>query len=395
MTDDHEAARRGRASHDLAVGLAWLLVVGCRDEGMEGETNDGPTALVTTGGGEGGDGSSTGQVYVPSNEATDQCELAPEVGAGRHYGSLRGNAAELSGACGLGGPDGFFRLVVPRRSDVWLQGYGVGFVPRVGVLPHACTSEWASRTLLCTEGVGSWLLDVAAGSSLVVSVGIDEDHPLLDQPPPTEGPDPLDLALDVELRNVLEPGEPCLPPGVGRCGSGTACLPIPPEDGLPDAPPGPSVCTVLEGDTCETAVTVAVTTGATVEIDPAAPQTDAHAHSCGGARRRERVLRLELPGDGPHAVEARVDHPGVGLALRAPGCAVADERGCVDPDGPPAVLAVEVSGDAAFLFVELPTVGDGTDDGGSSSSSTGADEPGEEAPIVVEIERGEPASKPP
>lgn len=399
VTDGYGAAWRRRAGHGLVVGLAWLLVVACRDEGMVGESNDGPTALVTTGDGGGGggdDGSSTGEVYVPSHEATDQCELAPEIGAGRHYGSLRGNAAELSGACGLGGPDGFFRLEVTRRSDVWLQGYGVGFVPRVGVLPHACTSEWASRTLLCTEGVGSWLLDVAAGSSLVVSIGTDEDDPLLDQPPPTQGPDPLGFALDVELRNVLEPGEPCQPPGVGRCGSGTACLPIPPEEDVPDAPPGPSVCTVLEGDTCETAVVVAVNTGVTVvEIDPATPQTDAHAHSCGGARRRERVLRLELPGDGPHAVEARVDRPGVGLALRAPGCSVEDERGCVDPDGTPAVLAVEVSGDAAFLFVELPTVEGGTDDGGSSSGSTGADELGEEAPIVVEIERSEPASEPP
>lgn len=392
-----EAARRRRASHDLAVGLAWLLLVGCRDEGMGEGTNDGPMSLATTGGG-GGDDSSTGEVYVPSDEATDQCELAPEIGAGRHHGSLRGNAAELSGACGLGGPDAFFRLAVPRRSDVWLQGYGVGFVPRVGVLPHACTSEWASRTLLCTEGVGSWLLDVAAGSSLVVSMGVDEESPLLDEPPPNEGPDPLGFALDVELRNVLEPGEPCLPPGVGRCGSGTACLPEPPpEDSEPDAPSGPSICTVLEGDTCETAVAVAVPSGVTVvEIDPATPQTDAHAHSCGGARRRERVLRLELPSEGLHAVEVSVDHPGVGLALRAPGCLVEDERGCVDPEGPPpAVLAVEVSGDAAFLFVELPPVEDGTGDGGSSSGSTGADEPGEEAPIVVEIERSEPASEPP
>lgn len=392
-----EAARRGRAIHELVVGLVWLLVVGCRDPGMEGETNDGPMSLATTSGG-GGAGSSTGEDYVPSNEATDQCELAPEIGAGRHHGSLRGNAAELSGACGLGGPDAFFHLAVPRRSDVWLQSYGVGFVPRVGVLPRACTSEWASRTLLCAEGVGSWLLDVAAGSSLVVSVGVDEASPLLDEPPPNEGPDPLGFALDVELRNVLEPGEPCLPLGMGRCGSGTACLPEPPpEDSEPDAPPGPSVCTLLEGDTCQTAVAVAVLSGLTeVAIDLATPQTDAHVHSCGGGRRRERVLRLELPGEGPHALEVSTEHPGVGLALRAPGCLVEDERGCVDPEGAqPAVLAVELSGDVAFLFVELPPVEGGTGDGGSSSGSTGADEPGEEAPIVVEIERSEPASEPP
>jgi hypothetical protein len=378
------------------VPLVLLLVVGCRDGGTEAKGDTGPMVVPATS--DGGDGSSTGEVYVPSEDATDQCELAPEIGAGRHHGSLRGNAAELLGACGLGGPDAFFRLVIPRRSDVWLQGYGVGFVPRVGVLPHTCTTDWASRTLLCTEGVGEWLLDVAAGSSLVVSVGVDEEHPVLDEPPPTEGLDPLGFALDVELRNVLEPGEPCLPEGVGRCGSGTACLPAPPPEDDPEAPPGPAVCTVLEGDTCQTAVPVAVTTGVTVvEIDLSTPQTDAHTHSCGGTRRRERVLRLELPGVGPHALEARVDHPGVGLALRAPGCLVEDERGCVDPDvPPPAVLAVEVSGESAFLFVELPPDEEGTDDGGSSGgSSTGGDEPGEEAPIVLEVERSEPASAPP
>jgi hypothetical protein len=391
-----EAWQRGRG---LAVALVLSLGIGCRDGGMEGEGEDGPMTIATTGGG--GEGSSTGEVYVPSEDATDQCELAPEIEAGRHHGSLRGNAAELSGACGLGGPDAFFRLVVPRRSDVWLQGYGVGFVPRVGVLPHTCTTDWASRALLCTEGVGSWLLDVAQGSSLVVSVGVDEEHPVLDEPPPTEGPDPLDFALEVELRNVLEPGEACLPEGVGRCGSGTACLPVPPPEDDPEAPPGPAVCTVLEGDTCQTAVPVEMPTGVTVvEIDPATPQTDAHAHSCGGARRRERVLRLELPGAGPHALEARVDRPSVGLALRAPGCLVEDERGCVDPDSPvPAVLAVEVSGPVAFLFVELPPVEGGTDDDGGdeggSSGSTGGDEPGEEAPIVLELERSEPAAPPP
>lgn len=375
-------------------GLAVLLVLlsGCRDEEMPGTGADGPI-IPSTGGGGGGD-SSTGAVVEPSDEANDQCDLAPVIGPARHYGTLRGNAADLAGACGLGGPDAFFRLSVPRRSDVWLQAYGVGFVPRVGVLPYTCTTDWATRTLLCNEGVGTWLLDVAAGSSLVVSVGVDEDHPLLDEAPPTEGPDPLGFALDVVLRNVLEVGEPCLPAGVGRCGSGTACLPTPPpEDSEPDAPLGPAVCTLLEGDTCQTAVAVPVASGVTaVEIDPAVPQTDAHAHSCGGARRRERVLRLELPGTGPHAVEIRADHPGVGLALRAPGCLEQEERGCVDPDIPPAVLAVEVSGSEAFLFVELPSAEDGADDGGSS---TGGDEPGEEAPILVEIERSEPAPAPP
>jgi hypothetical protein len=377
------------------VLLVLACVAGCRDGETEDGGNDGPMSLATTGSAD--DDTSTGEVYEPSEDATDQCDLAPVIGAGRHHGSLRGNAAELDGACGLGGPDAFFRLAVPRRSDVWLQGYGVAFVPRVGVLPYTCTTDWAHRTLACSEGVGTWLLDVAAGSSLVVSVGVDEDHSVLDEAPPTVGPDPLDFALDVELRNVLEPGDACEPAGLGRCGSGSECLPTPPPQDQPDAPPGPAVCTTLPGDTCQTAVALPVATGVTVvEIDPRTPQTDAHMHSCGGARRRERVLRLELPGPGPHALEARSDHPGVGLAVRAPGCLPTEERGCVDPDAPPpAVLAVELSGSEAFLFVELPPDDEGADEGGSSGGSTGGEEPGEEPPIVVEVERSQPPGRPP
>ncbi len=384
---DREAQRAG---HGTGLALLLCLVAGCRDAASDGG-DDGPMSLSTTSGaGE----ASTGDVYEPSEDATDQCDLAPVVGAGRHHGTLRGNAPELGGACGLGGPDAFFRLAVPRRSDVWLQGYGVGFVPRVGVLPYTCTTDWTHRTLACTEGVGTWLLDVAAGSSLVVSVGVDEDDPVLDGAPPSDGADPLKFALDVRLRNVLEPGDACEPAGIGRCGSGSACLPAPTDD--PEAGPGPSVCTTLLGDTCQTAVPVALDTGVTVlEIDPATPQTDAHVHSCGGARSRERVLRLELPHAGAHALEIRTDHAEVGLALRAPGCLPEDERNCVDRDTPPAVLVAQVSGSVAWLFVELPAEADEPDAGGSSGGSSGGDDPGEEAPIVVEVERSEPPAGPP
>jgi hypothetical protein len=391
MAASSKAASRGVGGGGLAVLL--LLLSGCRDEDVPEEDDDEPMSLATTGGA-GGDGS-TGAAVEPSADASDLCERAPVIGPARHQGTLRNRGAELGGACGLGGPDVFFRLDVPRRSDVWLQAYGVGFSPRVGVLPHACTTDWAHRTLLCNEGVGAWLLDVAAGSSLVVSVGVDDEHPVLDQAPSLEGPDPLGFALDVVLRNVLEVGEPCLPAGVGRCGSGTACLPAPPPADEPaEASPGPAVCTVLEGDTCQTAVAVPVATGVTVvEIDPTVHHTDAHAHSCGGARRRERVLRLGLPGPGAHAVEIRVDHPDVGLALRAPGCLVEDERGCVEPGA--AMLAVEVRGPEAFLFVELPLAEDGAGDGSSSTGRAGDDEPGEEAPIVVAVQRSDPTPEPP
>lgn len=385
--------RRGQRGGP-GTGLAVLLVlaVGCRDEASS-ESGDGPMTLATSGG-SGGE-PSTGEVYEPSEDAADQCDRAPVVGAGRHHGSLRGNAAELDGACGLGGPDAFFRVDVPRRSDVWLQGYGAGFVPRVGVLPYTCTTDWTHRTLACAEGVGTWLLDVAPGSSLVVSVGVDPDHPVLDAAPSTDGIDPLKFALDVGLRNVLDLGDACEPSGLGRCGSGSACLPAPAPADDPEATPGPAVCTALSGDTCQTAVPLPVATGSTVvEIDPATPQTDAHVHSCGGARRRERVLRLELPGVGPHALEIRTDHAEVGLALRAPGCLPEQERGCVDDDAPPAVLEVEVEGFEAFLFVELPPDADEAE-GGSSGGSSGGDGSGEEAPIMVEVVRSEPSDAPP
>ena len=326
------------------------------------------------------EGESTGEVFEPSEDATDQCALAPTIEAGRHYGSMRGNASELSGACGQGGPDAFFRLEVPRRSDIWLQGQGVGFSPRIGVLPHTCTTDWGTRTMACTQGVGTWLLDVPGGSSLVVSVGIDPEHPALDQAPPMEGDDPLAFALDVDLRNVLGEGDACEPPGRGRCGTGTLCLVPPPPEDDPDAVPGEAVCTSLPGDTCGSAVPLPVEPGGiSVEIDPATLQTDAHLHSCGGARTRERVLRLQLPASAErHGLQIQAEDARVGLALRAPGCTPSDERGCVDPAGSGASsLTTEVEGSEAFLFVELPAI---TGDGGM----------GEEAPIVVDIDWFEP-----
>ena len=374
------------------LALALGLTSGCPGEpGEDPERKDDPPPSGTT---DGGQGESTGEVYEPSEDATDQCSLAPSIGAGQHFGSLRGNVAELDGACGQGGPDAFFRLEVPRRSDVWLQGYGVGFSPRVGVLPHTCTTDWPSRTMACTQGMGTWLLDVPSGSSLVVSVGIEEDHPMLDLPPPMEGDDPLGFALDVGLRNVLSEGEPCEPPGRGRCGSGTACLIPPPPEEEPDAPPGESVCLALEGDTCGSAVPVMVEPeGISVEIDPASLQTDAHAHSCGGARTRERVLALQLPSVERVGLALRADAPGVGLALRAPGCLPADEHGCIDTGAAsPPSLSVEVVGGEAFLFVELPA---GVEDPSDMDMGTsGGEGTGEEAPIVVTIDVFDPLPSP-
>ncbi|MCH9681751.1 MAG: hypothetical protein K0V04_09985, partial [Deltaproteobacteria bacterium] len=303
-------ARRQRGKRCEGTTERWavvlaLMIPGCRDDGGGGETGgaDGSTPPSAT---TDDAATSTGEVGDPGSDAADQCSLAPRVTSGRHLGTLRGNVSELDGACGAGGPDAFFRLDVARRSDVMLEGVGVGFLPRIGVLPHTCTTDWSHRTMLCNEGVGAWLLDVPAGASLVVSVGIDPEHPALGIPPPMEGDDPLKFAVDITVRRVLEAGESCEPAGRGRCGSGMACLPTPPPEDEPEAPPGPAVCTVLPGDTCGTAVSVPIMMGlTTIELDPADLQTDAHVHSCGGGRRRERVLALSLPEPGPHTVQVR------------------------------------------------------------------------------------------
>lgn len=377
-----------RSVHAIGRGLPGLLVVlglACGD----GDSDSGAPS-ATSGASETG-GSSTGLFEEPSVGPTDICARAPAIGAGMHPGSLRGYSADLGGACGLGGPDAFFRLDVPRRSDVKLRAFGGQFVPRVGVLPHTCANDWSSRTMLCDEGVGTWLLDVPAGSSLVVSVGIDEAEPVLAEPPPSAGPDPLSFSLEVRLRTVLDEGDPCEPVDRGRCETGTACLSPPPPPMQPNAPPLPAVCTALAGDTCDSAVGLSLPVGiTTVEIDPATLQTDAHEHSCGGARRRERVLRLALPAQAPHRLHVRGDRAELGFALRSPSCLLEDEVACVGPDSSPSPeLSAELSGASALLFVELPAQDD-SDGGGSTGDSggdgTGGDGRGEEAPIVLELE---------
>lgn len=317
------------------------------------------------------DGGETDVDERPPGEASDRCEGAPRVAEGRHYGTLRGNVSELAGACGMDGPDAFVRLDVTHRSDVFLEAFGVGFSPRVGVLPAGCSNDWNRRSLACTEGIGTWILDVAAGSSLVVSVGIDVDDPQLQLPPPGEGPDPLDFALDVALRPVLGVGERCEPPGRGRCGVGTACLVPDSEEG---APVPPAICTPVAADTCASAEPLVLTVGTTmVDVPRDQPHTDAHAHSCTGAHRPERVYEVTLPNSTQtRQLTVNTEAPDVGLAVRTPGCTLQDERLCDDPDDDGARVTVEVpaiADDRVFVFVELPP-GEPT---------------GEEAPIALEL----------
>ena len=289
-------------------------------------------------------------------EASDRCDDAPRVAEGRHYGSLRGNVSELAGACGEDGPDAFVRVDVDHRADVFLEAVGVGFTPRVGVLPAGCSNDWNRRTLACTEGVGTWILDVAAGSSLVVSIGIDFDDPQLQLPAPGEGADPLDFALDVDYRAVLAAGEHCEPPGRGRCGVGTACLVPETEKG---APSPSAICLPVAADTCASAEPLALPVGTTnVSVARDVPHTDAHAHGCTGAHRPDRVYEVTLPiSSDIRQLTVSADAPDVGLALRAAGCTPDDERACDDPDDDGARVTAEVpptADDRVFVFVELP-----------------------------------------
>lgn len=369
-------------------------------EDAQGEEEGSVPFASATAGDTGDESGDTGSAPAPG-EATELCGDAPPIGEGLHVGTLRGRQPDLAGACGQGGPDVFFRLDVPRRSDVWLQARGVGFVPRAGVLPHGCAAEWTDRTLACVEGIGGWITDVGASSSLVVSIGIDpEDPALLSAAPaaPTEGPDPLDFVLDVRLRDVLSVGEPCEPASRGRCGTGTACL-APDDDDSSVA-----VCTVLPADTCATAEPLALPFGeTTIEISPTEPHTDAHAHACTGARRPERVIALSVPNaEEPPRLTVSTTHADVGLALRRNDCDPAGELACDAPSAEGARIVADLAFDSAvpdasrrvFLFVELP-VGElpiGELPGGESGA-TGEGEAGrtgEEAPIRLSVDLAGP-----
>ena len=338
---------------------------------MRSALNVGVAMLVACGGDSGGDGEGEGEVTFFEPDAltetetesegdevvgpTDLCDDAPSVPTGRTLGTLRGASPVLGGACGNGGPEVFVVIDVPRRSDVELTAFGMNFQPRIGVLREGCVGDWVDRALLCAPEGPGWVLDVAEGTALTVAVGIDPDDPAREIIP-TEGNEPLAFALDVRLRSVLEPGENC-GGGLGRCVSGSACLPGP--DG--DAPR----CFELDGDTCQSADEQPISLGTqSLQIDRATLQTNAHEHSCAGARRPERVVRLRFDDDiDGQALRLRADDRDVALALRAPGCGLAEEIACAPDDDAGAQVSVADlgaalgGGDSAFLFVELPASG--------------------------------------
>jgi hypothetical protein len=364
--------------------LGASLFVACSEPGSD----DSPAGTST------GPQDDTDTSSAFDSQPADQCVAAPLVRTGRHTGSLRGKTSDRNGACDRGGPDAFVLLDVPRRADVNLLARGVGFVPVVGARSPRCELGWSSTQHLCTQGLEGWVLDLPAGSTLLVSVGIDPGDPALASAPTPGLADPLDFVLDLELRNVLLEGEPCVPASRGRCVSGTACLAVDSHEtgGTAETPR----CVAVAGDTCATAISVDLESGTTVlEIDRDDVQTDAHEHGCGGARRPERVLVLGLPPDlepGAH-LEVRAHAPDILLALRGPGCAADEELACAPDSADGSVAIIEdllaVGSPNVFLFIEYPRPAhddESTTSGGTDGDETTDSGTGELPPLIVEIE---------
>ena len=301
------------------------------------------------------------------------CLAAAPTGAGVWTGELRGKESNNGGACELGGPDVFFNIEVPRRADVSFHARANNFEPRVGVRHSDCAVGFDERGVLCTTGLPGWVYDVAGGTTLIASVGIDPAAPVL------QGRGGLGFELEVAFRPVLAAGEGCQPDSVGRCESGTLCIAESDAFGTPIAP---AECVPIDGDTCQSAFALTIPPGETrVGIPRQAIQTDAHLHSCMGARTRERVFRVELDGNlGEGARVGMIGETVAGYAVRGPGCLLEEELGCVEGGGTgtgTGTLVVDSPPPSFYLFVELTE--EASDPGGEEGR------PGEEAPHVLTI----------
>lgn len=346
----------------VCLGIAATL--GCARNGAEGPTakDDGPTkdtdsTLDTTG-------------EVPEIPG-DRCGDPITAAIGSFVVTLHDAASDLDGACGLGGPDVFARLGIARRADLRVSARGRGFVPRVGIL-GGCTHDWEGHTLGCSDGLPTTVLDMPAGSDVLLAIGIAADDPVLAT---ADGDDDLLVEVQTSLRPVLSLGERCAEDR-GRCETGTSCTPA--DDGV-------ARCVAIAGDTCASAEVVVLTAGEpqSIAIDPAIVQTDAHAHGCIGARRPDRVLRLELPPSLPadSSLAITTDALEIGLAARGPGCLASDEIACAVPTAAGTALVVDDvgavlgAGRTVFAFVELP----------AADAAVMGDGAGEQAPFVVEL----------
>jgi hypothetical protein len=312
-------------------------------------------------------GANDPQLQVPS----EGCAEAPAVGPGRFTGTLRDRGPDpaLGGVCGGGGADAFMRIEVPVRADLRVEARGVGFTPRVSLAPPGCLK---APMLVCDgDGVAA-LANLSEGTVVTLAIGVDPAvFAALSGVVVAEGEaDPLAFTVDVGMRRVLAAGEVCMPEVLGRCGTGTICMPaISTADTEAEADGDPAwTCTPVAGDGCmdpEEVVVQLVDGAGSIAVDPDLPQTDAHRHSCTGAGMRERVLRLTMPAElGPQdSLEISVLQPEVGLALRAPGCLASDELDCMAPRPSGAQVVIVAPGQlgqagvAPYLFVELPEPG--------------------------------------
>lgn len=327
--------------------------------------------------GDSGEGETEG---APIDEtAGDLCAQARLLSPGTTPGTLRSKSSSGGGACGNAGPDAFFVLDVPRRSDVGLTAIGRDYEPIVGVLPTSCVLQWDDRALACARGVQAWVTDVAAGTRLIVAVGIDPDDPAL-QTFEVDGVDPLDFELKVELREIFGEGDACGPDRSGRCEGGTACLPLQIEE----SDDTQLTCQRLQADTCDAAQPLLIDEPSGEVVIPAdAIHTDAHVHGCTGDRAPERVLAatvaLNVPPEGALEFSAT---GASGLAVRDASCAPSAELAC-DDAGQASQAAVSLARDdvpadrSILVFVELPPL---------SASEGDASGGGEEAPITLRWE---------
>lgn len=299
-----------------------------------------PAAVDTTGNpvADEDDGSSSGGDEV----WRDACEDAVAVVGGRFVATLRG-ATSQGGACGNEGPETFFAVDVPVRADVEVVARGLGFEPIVGVLGGRCSAAW-DEALLCGTG-GGFVSNVRAGVRLIIAVGIDPDAEVLQaEPGDTDEPDPLEIEVTVLIHPLRPEGSPCVI-GQTRCEPGTTCAEA--SDGLR--------CIAPIADTCATAVAIDADTAELPQLTGDVPATDAHRHTCGGARIRERVFRLTPPQDRTDGgyVLGLTAGTNTLIAVRGESCLFRDELAC----GRGSVNVALDGGSAVYVFVE----GDGAE----------------------------------
>jgi hypothetical protein len=341
MARTHEPERTGRR-----VVASVLALVACRSSPVQEEPAS--KDKEPTGMSELGTSSTDATLQAPPGDA---CDDAVAVLGRTWRGSLDGATADLAMSdviglerCTVDGPDVFVRRRIDRRADVTITAAGTGFVPQVAVIDGSCSNAW----VCAPAGLPAQILDVAAGTELVIAVAIAQDDV-------AAATTPVEATLAIAEREVLSAGASC-PTAAGsdggRCEAGTACV---------AADAGASTCTPIAGDTCGRAIEVDLGTARHVAtIDPALPYSDAHAHACAGERRRDVVFRVHWDGSAG-SLDVSTAAPGVALAARAPACTLDAAHACDDgvDDGARIVVAPH-SADAAsaYVFVELPAEGD-------------------------------------